>query len=155
MSDRLKLDEKGTRSLGLSGIGGMLAAFITSPFGGALLGLESAHAGVDYVWTLFPTLVASSFATVTFVLLSRSFFRVVYEFADYKPQLLHLLLALPLGLMGALAGCDFHCRIRLSKQADSTAEQVLGPPWRDRRTGIRYFWVAAAFDVVFGCGRNR
>jgi H+/Cl- antiporter ClcA len=107
VSDRLKLDEKGTRSLGFSGISGMLAAFITSPFGGALLGLESAHAGVDYVWTLFPTLVASSFATVTFVRLSGSFFRVVYEFADYKPQLLHLLLALPLGLMGALAGAIF------------------------------------------------
>src|SRR6516225_12481375 len=108
MSDRLKLDEKGTRSLGFSGISGMLAAFITSPFGGALLGLESAHAGVDYVWTLFPTLVASSFATVTFVLLSRSFFRVVFEFADYKPQLLHLLLAVPLGLIpkfGAFGPC--------------------------------------------------
>jgi H+/Cl- antiporter ClcA len=107
MSDRLKLDEKGTRSLGFSGISGMLAAFITSPFGGALLGLESARAGVDYVWTLFPTLVASSFATVAFVLLSGKFFRVMYEFADYKPQLLHLLLAVPLGLMGALAGAIF------------------------------------------------
>jgi len=107
MSDRLKLDEKGTRSLGFSGISGMLAAFITSPFGGALLGLESAHAGVDYVWTLFPTLVASSFATVAFVLLSGSFFRVMYQFPDYTPQLLHLLLAVPLGLIGALAGAIF------------------------------------------------
>ena len=107
ISDRLKLDVKGTQSLGFSGISGMLAAFITSPFGGALLGLESAHAGVDYVWTLFPTLVASSFATVAFVLLSGSFFRVMYQFADYKPQLLHLLLAVPLGLIGALAGAIF------------------------------------------------
>jgi len=108
ISDRLKLDEKGTRSLAFSGIGGMLAAFITSPFGGALLGLESAHAGVDYVWTLFPTLVASSFSTVTFVLLSGSFFRAMYQFADYKPQLLHLLLAVPLGLIpkfGAFGPC--------------------------------------------------
>jgi len=107
MSDRLKLDVKGTRSLGFSGISGMLGAFITSPFGGALLGLESAHAGVDYVWTLFPTLVASSFATVAFVLFSGSFFGVMYQFADYKPRLLHLLLAVPLGLIGALAGAIF------------------------------------------------
>jgi H+/Cl- antiporter ClcA len=107
MSDRLKLDERGTRSLGFSGIGGMLAAFITSPFGGALLGLESAHAGGDYVWTLFPTLVASSFATVGFVLLNGSFFKVMYQFQDYSPQLLHLLLAVPLGLIGALAGTIF------------------------------------------------
>jgi H+/Cl- antiporter ClcA len=107
MSDRLKLDVKGTQSLGFSGISGMLAAFITSPFGGALLGLESAHAGVDYVWTLFPTLIASSFATVTFVLLSGSFFQVMYQFADYQPKLLHLFLAVPLGLIGALAGAIF------------------------------------------------
>ena len=107
MSDRLKLDERGTRSLGFSGIGGMLAAFITSPFGGALLGLESAHAGVDYVWTLFPTLVASSFATVGFVLLNGSFFQVMYKFEDYSPQLLDLLLAVPLGLIGAAAGAIF------------------------------------------------
>jgi H+/Cl- antiporter ClcA len=107
MSDRLKLDERATRSLGFSGIGGMLAAFITSPFGGALLGLESAHAGVDYVWTLFPTLVASSFATVGFVLLNGSFFKVMYQFQDYTPKLLDLLLAVPLGLIGALAGAIF------------------------------------------------
>ena len=107
MSDKLKLDDKGARSLDFSGISGMLAAFITSPFGGALLGLESAHAGVDYVWTLFPTLVASSFATFGFVLLNGSFFGVVYQFADYKPRLLDLLLALPLGLVGALAGAIF------------------------------------------------
>jgi H+/Cl- antiporter ClcA len=107
ISDRLKLDEKGTRSLGFSGISGMLAAFITSPFGGALLGLESAHAGVDYVWTLFPTLVASSFATVAFVLLNGSFFGVMYQFGDYNLRLVDLLLALPLGLIGALAGAIF------------------------------------------------
>jgi hypothetical protein len=37
LSDGLKLDETGTRSLGFSGIGGMLGALVTSPFGGALL----------------------------------------------------------------------------------------------------------------------
>jgi hypothetical protein len=35
LSDGLKLDETGTRSLGFSGIGGMLGALVTSPFGGA------------------------------------------------------------------------------------------------------------------------
>jgi H+/Cl- antiporter ClcA len=107
MSEKLKLDEKQTRSLGFSGIGGMLAAFITSPFGGALLGLESARTGVDYVWTLFPTLVASSFSTVAFVLLSGSFFHVLYRFSDYEPHLIDLVSAVPLGLIGALAGAIF------------------------------------------------
>jgi H+/Cl- antiporter ClcA len=44
-AEKLKLDERGTRSLGFSGLSGMLAAFLTSPFGGALLGLESARGG--------------------------------------------------------------------------------------------------------------
>jgi H+/Cl- antiporter ClcA len=107
MSEKLKLDERGTRSLGFSGIGAMLAAFITSPFGGALLGLESAHTGVDYMWTLFPTLVASSFSTVAFVLLSGSYLRVMYRFEDYEPHLIDLISAVPLGLIGALAGAIF------------------------------------------------
>ena len=107
ITDKLKLDERNTRSLGFTGISGMLAAFITSPFGGALLGLESARAGVDYAWTLFPSLVSSSFATIAFVLLSGSFFGVLYRFPDYQPLLRDLLLAVPLGLIGALAGSIF------------------------------------------------
>ncbi|NJN54741.1 MAG: hypothetical protein HC804_08300 [Anaerolineae bacterium] len=67
ISDTLKLDERSTRSLGFSGLSGMLASFITSPFGGVLLGLESARAGISYPWTLFPSLVSSAFATVAFV----------------------------------------------------------------------------------------
>ncbi len=41
ISDRLKLSEQETRTMGYSGVSGMLASFITSPFSGALLGLES------------------------------------------------------------------------------------------------------------------
>lgn len=107
MSEKLKLDERNMRSLGFSGISGMLAAFITSPFGGALLGLESARAGADYAWSLFPSLVSSSFATIGFVLLSGSFFGVLYVFPDYHPQLRDLLWSVPLGLIGAAAGALF------------------------------------------------
>ena len=45
ISDKLKLNDQETRTMGYSGVSGMLAAFITSPFGGALLGLESAQGG--------------------------------------------------------------------------------------------------------------
>ena len=38
MSDRLKLDEKQTRTMGYSGVSSMLAAFITEPIGGARSG---------------------------------------------------------------------------------------------------------------------
>ena len=40
MADKLNLDEQETRTLGYSGVSGMLAAFITQPIGGAILGLE-------------------------------------------------------------------------------------------------------------------
>ncbi len=106
-AEKLRLDERETRSLGFSGLSGMLAAFITSPFGGALLGLESARAGVDYAWTLFPSLVSSACATIAFVLLSGSYFGFLYTFPAYQPRLSDLLLAVPLGLIGALAGAFF------------------------------------------------
>jgi H+/Cl- antiporter ClcA len=103
-AEKLKLDERETRSLGFSGLSGMLAALLTSPFGGALLGLESARSGIDYAWTLFPSLVASACATIIFVVLSGSFFGTLYAFPEYQPRMVDLLLAVPLGLLGALAG---------------------------------------------------
>jgi H+/Cl- antiporter ClcA len=115
-SDKLHLEEKETRALGFSGLSGMLAAFITSPFGGALLGLESAQAGISYPWTLFPSLVASAFATVAFVMLSGSYFGTLYSFPDYQPRFTDLLLAVPLGLIGALAGAIFIIVFRQLRQ---------------------------------------
>jgi H+/Cl- antiporter ClcA len=106
-ADKLKLDERETRSLGFSGLSGMLAAMLTSPFGGSLLGLESARAGISYPWTLFPSLVASAFATVAFVMLTGSYFGTLYAFPDYQPRFTDLLVAVPLGLIGALAGAIF------------------------------------------------
>ncbi len=106
-AEKLKLDEHDTRSLGFSGISGMLASFVTSPFGGALLGLESARSSVDYAGTLFPSLVSSAVATVAFVLFSGSYFGALYTFSEYQPRASDLLLAVPLGLVGALAGAIF------------------------------------------------
>lgn len=111
VSDRLKLDERETRTMGYSGLSGMLAAFITNPFGGALLGLESAQGGVTgkkaYFWVLFPSLLASSVSTVVFVLLSGSFFETMYKFPEYTPRLIDMVFAVPLGLVGGLVGVFF------------------------------------------------
>ncbi len=111
VSDKLKLDERETRTMGYSGLSAMLAAFITNPFGGALLSLESAQGGFAglqmYFWGLFPTLLASATATVTFVALSGQFFARLYAFPDYLPTLKDLFLAVPLGLIGSLAGFLF------------------------------------------------
>ena len=111
LSDRLKLEDHETRTLGYSGVSAMLASMLTSPFGGALLGLESAQGGpgglLTYFWVLFPALLASSVATVVFVLLSGAFFETLYKFPAYSPRLVDLFYAVPLGLVGGAVGLLF------------------------------------------------
>jgi H+/Cl- antiporter ClcA len=120
LSDRLKLNEQETRTLGYSGVSGMLAAFITNPIGGALLGLESAQGGTGgkqtYFWVLFPSLLASAVAAVVFVLLSGTFFETLYQFPAYTPRLRDLLYAAPLGLLGGAVGLLFMASLRRLQQ---------------------------------------
>ena len=110
-ADRLKLEDKETRALGYSGVSAMLASMLTSPFGGALLGLESAQGGSGglqtYFWMLFPALLASSAATVVFVLLTGTFLETLYKFPVYSPRLVDLLYAMPLALVGGAVGLLF------------------------------------------------
>jgi len=121
ISDRLKLDEQETRTMGFSGVSGMLAAFITQPLGGAVLGMESAQGGSgdnrkDYFWVLFPSLLASAVSTVVFVLLSGAFFETLYQFPDYAPRLVDLLFAVPLGLLGGVIGVLFMLSLKRLQQ---------------------------------------
>jgi H+/Cl- antiporter ClcA len=111
-SDRFKLSPQETRSMGFSGVSAMLAAFITAPLGGAVLGLEAAQGGSgedrkEYFWVLFPSLVASAAATVVYVLLSGTFFETLYQFPQYSPRLVDLFYAVPLGLLGGVVGLLF------------------------------------------------
>jgi chloride channel protein, CIC family len=119
-SDLLKLDEQETRTMGYSGVSGMLAAFITEPIGGAILGLESAQGGTSgkqtYFWVLFPSLLASAVATVVFVLLSGVFFETLYQFPDYVPRLVDLFYAAPLGMIGGVVGVLFMFSLRRLQQ---------------------------------------
>ncbi|RPJ51989.1 MAG: chloride channel protein [Chloroflexi bacterium] len=111
MGDKLKLDKRETRTLGFGGLSSMLAAFITNPFGGALLSLESSKGGMSgmqgYLWGLFPSLLGSAVATVVFVGLTGSFFSQLYSFPAYIPRLEDLLIAVPLAVIGGLAGLVF------------------------------------------------
>jgi H+/Cl- antiporter ClcA len=120
VSDRLKLDEQETRTMGYSGVSGMLAAFITNPIGGALLGLESAQGGTSglqtYFWVLFPSLLASAVATTVFVLLSGGFFETLYKFPAYSPRLVDMFYAAPLGLIGGVVGVLFMLLLRRLQQ---------------------------------------
>jgi H+/Cl- antiporter ClcA len=119
-ADRLKMDERETRTMGYSGVSGMLAAFITNPFGGALLGLESAQGGPGgmhgYFWVLFPSLLASAVSTVVFVLISGVFFETLYQFPDYVPKLAHMFYAVPLGLTGGVVGILFMVALKRLQQ---------------------------------------
>ncbi len=129
-SDRLKLDDKQTRAMGYGGLSGMLAAFITNPFGGALLGLESAQGGVTgptlYFWALFPSLLASAVSTVVFVLFSGAFFETLYKFPEYAPRLVDMAVAVPLGVVGGLVGLLFMLLLRrLQKLFQAMKERVV------------------------------
>jgi H+/Cl- antiporter ClcA len=119
-SDRLKLNEQETRTMGYSGVSGMLAAFITNPFGGALLGLESAQGAsggmYGYFWVLFPSLLASAVSTVIFVLLSGVFFETLYQFPDYTPKVTHMFYAVPLGMIGGVVGILFMLSLKRLQQ---------------------------------------
>jgi H+/Cl- antiporter ClcA len=106
--------------MGYSGVSGMLAAFITNPFDGALLGLESAQGGPGgrqtYFWVLFPSLLASAVSTVVFVFFSGVFFETLYQFPDYAPRLADLLFAVPLGLLGGVIGALFMLSLKRLQQ---------------------------------------
>ena len=115
-ADKLKMDERETRTMGYGGLSAMLAAFITNPFGGALLGLESAQGGmtgpVVYMWALFPSLLSSAVAMVVFVTLTGTFFSTLYTFPAYVPRVEDLLMAVPLSLIGSAAGILFTYMLR-------------------------------------------
>ena len=110
-ADKLKLTEQETRTMGYGGLSAMLASFITNPFAGALLSLESAQGGTTgvmlYFWTLFPSLLASAVATVVFVGLSGSFMGTLFSFPDYAPVVKDLIVAIPFSIVGGVAGVLF------------------------------------------------
>ena len=129
-SDKLNLNEQETRVMGYAGFSAMLGAFITNPFGGALLTVEGAQADQPrdkvYFWGLFPSLLASAVATVTFVGLTGAFFAELVEFPDYSPVLTDLLWAAPLSLVGSVAGILFMLMFqRLRKLMERFKERLI------------------------------
>ena len=108
LAEKLKCNDQERRSLTFSGISAMLGAFITSPFAGEILSLESSQEKTDYTWMMIPGLLASSTATVAFVMLSSgSYFGNLYTFPGYLPSYVDLIWAAPLGVLGGLMGVLF------------------------------------------------
>jgi H+/Cl- antiporter ClcA len=157
LSDKLKLDEKETRTMGFGGLSAMLAAFITNPFAGALLGFESAQPGVTgaqlYFWTLIPSLLGSAVATMVYVGLSGGFMSPLYSFPDYGPQLKDLLWAVPLSLVGGTAGMLFTLFFRwLRKLMQPMSKHVV---WRGVIGGLGMGVIAALFPLTLFSGEEQ
>jgi len=157
IGDRLKLDARETRSLSFTGVSGMLAAFITSPINGAVLGLESAQGAVSGIalqaWVLFPSLLSSSVATVVFVGLSGHFFGTLYVFPDYEPALWHLFAAVPLGLLGGVVGIGFFAVLRGMQRAMQPMKAHV--VWRGLLGGIGLGIVGALLPLTLFSGEDQ
>jgi H+/Cl- antiporter ClcA len=157
IGDRLKLDARETRSLGFTGVSGMLAAFITSPINGAVLGLESAQGAVSGItlqaWVLFPSLLSSSVATVVFVGLSGHFFGTLYVFPDYEPALWHLFAAIPMGLLGGVVGVLFFTVLRgMQRAMEPMKAHVV---WRGLLGGIGLGIAGAVLPLTLFSGEEQ
>jgi H+/Cl- antiporter ClcA len=157
IGDRLKLDPRETRTLGFSGVSGMLAAFITSPINGAVLGLESAKGAVSGIalqaWVLFPSLLSSSVAVVVFVGLSGHFFGTLYVFPEYQPDLSHLFAAIPLGLLGGVVGVSFFAVLRGMQRAMQPLKTHL--IWRGLLGGIGLGIAGALLPLTLFSGEEQ
>jgi H+/Cl- antiporter ClcA len=156
LSDKLKFNDRETRTMGFSGVSAMLAAFITSPFSGALLGLESAQGGgaamLTYFWVLFPSLLASAVATVVFFLLSGTFFETLYAFPGYTPRIVDLFYAIPLGLIGGVVGALFMLSLRyLQRLLKSMKSHIV---LRGLMGGIAMGVIGALLPLTLFSGEN-
>lgn len=105
LADRLKVGALATRALAFSGLSGMLGAFFSSPFSAPILILEGAQGAVNTLF-LIPGIIGASTAIAAFMLLGGEFFNPLYTFVEPYTQvrLLDLAYAVPLGLLGGLAG---------------------------------------------------
>ena len=156
-ADKLKLNEQETRTMSFGGLSSMLGAFITNPFGGALLSLESAQGGTTgamvYFWALFPSLLASAVATVVFVTLTGSFMKPLYSFPQYVPVVKDLVVAVPFALVGGIAGVLFTLVFkRLRKLMQPMNSHVV---WRGLIGGVGMGIIGLLFPLTLFSGEEQ
>ncbi len=158
LSDQLKLNDQETRTMGYSGVSGMLAAFITEPFGGALLGLESAQGGTSgkqtYFWVLFPSLLASAVSTVVFVLLSGTILRDVVPVPRLYSPADGFVLRRAAGLARRGGWLAFHAFPQTLAAALSADEGACGAARAARRSGHGDHRRPLTADLILGRGAD-
>lgn len=117
LADRLKVGALATRTLAFSGLSGMLGAFFSSPFAAPILILEGAQGAVNTLF-LIPGIIGASTAIAAFMLLGGEFFSPLYTFAEPYTQVrfIDLAYAIPLGLLGGLAGLLYIAMYRILRR---------------------------------------
>jgi H+/Cl- antiporter ClcA len=88
-----------------SGLSGILGAFFSSPFAAPILIMESAQTAVSTLF-LMPGIVGAAAAIAAYMMLGGEFFNSMYTFIEVydRVRFIDLVFAIPLGLLGGLAG---------------------------------------------------
>lgn len=108
LADRLRLRDEEVRTLTLSGMSAALAAFFGSPLGGALFALEIPHRrGLEYFEALLPATVSATVSHFVFARLVGEWGSPLALSGVPRIDLVGLVVAIGLGLVGALVGAVF------------------------------------------------
>jgi H+/Cl- antiporter ClcA len=104
---RIKVSARQAHALAYFSVSGALGAFFRSPFGSAALPLESPEEDeLPSAWVMIPGVFAGVAGLAVTLLLTGDMLRVTYDYLPYESPRngTDLLIAVPLGLLGAVLG---------------------------------------------------
>jgi H+/Cl- antiporter ClcA len=105
LAERAKAERPAKAALTFSGLSGMLGAYLSSTFAAPILILESSTGSVKTLF-LIPGIVAAAAGIAAYMFFGGEFLSPIITFSDPydQVQLIDLVYAIPLGLLGGLAG---------------------------------------------------
>ncbi len=106
---RFRRSAEQARALTLTALSAVFGAFFDSPFGSAFLAMELPHTqDLRFYLLIFPGIIASIMTYSLFIFLAGGTLGGEYTFPPYPGfHFVYLLYAIPLGIVGALAGLVF------------------------------------------------
>lgn len=104
LSERQGLSDELREANTLSGMAGMFGGFFTSPLVSAILVIEAAKPSGprNYVMTWIPVIIAATVGFAVFITISGGTLLGLYDLPEFEVNAGSFLLAVPLGLLGAL-----------------------------------------------------
>jgi H+/Cl- antiporter ClcA len=105
LAERAKAEQPAKAALTFSGLSGMLGAYLSSTFAAPILILESSTGSIKTLF-LIPGIVAAAAGIAAYMFFGGEFLSPIITFSDPYEQvhLIDLVYAIPLGLLGGLAG---------------------------------------------------